>query len=47
MRVGTLPEGIGFRATDEVPGLAAFLSCSTAHHNLLIEPAPVRFPNHT
>jgi catechol 2,3-dioxygenase-like lactoylglutathione lyase family enzyme len=41
-------EGLGFRVSDEVPGIgASFMRCSTDHHNLLIQPAPVVFLHHT
>ena len=41
-------EGIGFRVSDEVPAIgASFLRCSTDHHNLLVQPAPVPFVHHT
>ncbi|NEA41148.1 VOC family protein [Streptomyces sp. SID11385] len=40
-------EGIGFRVSDEVPGLAAFMRCSTDHHNVLVQQAPVSFLHHT
>ncbi|HTF36381.1 MAG TPA: VOC family protein [Myxococcota bacterium] len=41
-------EGIGFRVSDEAPGIgASFLRCSTDHHNLLVQPAPVGFLHHT
>jgi catechol 2,3-dioxygenase-like lactoylglutathione lyase family enzyme len=40
-------EGLGFKISDEVPGIAAFLRCSTDHHNVLIQPAPVPFLHHT
>jgi catechol 2,3-dioxygenase-like lactoylglutathione lyase family enzyme len=41
-------EGIGFRVSDEVPGIgASFLRCSTDHHNLLVQPGPVAFLHHT
>jgi len=41
-------EGIGFRVSDEVPGIgAAFLRCSTDHHNLLVQPAPLGFLHHS
>ena len=29
-------EGIGFKVSDEVPGMAAFMRCSVDHHNLLV-----------
>ena len=41
-------EGVGFRVSDEVPGIgASFLRCSTDHHNLLVQAAPVSFLHHT
>jgi catechol 2,3-dioxygenase-like lactoylglutathione lyase family enzyme len=40
-------DGIGFKVSDEVPGIAAFIRCSTDHHNLLIQPSPVAFLHHT
>jgi catechol 2,3-dioxygenase-like lactoylglutathione lyase family enzyme len=40
-------EGVGFKVSDEVRGLAAFMRCSTDHHNLLLQPAPVAFLHHT
>jgi catechol 2,3-dioxygenase-like lactoylglutathione lyase family enzyme len=40
-------DGIGFKISDQVPGVAAFMRCSTDHHNLLIQPAPVAFLHHT
>ncbi|MCC6641455.1 MAG: VOC family protein [Deltaproteobacteria bacterium] len=41
-------EGLGFRVSDEVPAIgASFLRCSTDHHNLLVQPAPVPFVHHT
>ena len=41
-------DGIGFRVSDEVPGIgAAFMRCSTDHHNLLVQPAPSTFLHHT
>lgn len=39
--------GVGFKVSDEIDGLAAFLRCSTDHHNLLVQPAPVPFVHHT
>ncbi|GAB93786.1 VOC family protein [Gordonia rhizosphera] len=39
--------GLGFKISDEVPGLAAFLRCSTDHHNILVQQAPVTFLHHT
>ena len=40
-------DGIGFKVSDEVPGIAAFMRCSTDHHNLLLQPSPVAFLHHT
>jgi catechol 2,3-dioxygenase-like lactoylglutathione lyase family enzyme len=41
-------EGLGFRVSDEVPAIgASFMRCSTDHHNLLVQPAPVAFLHHT
>ncbi len=39
-------DGIGFKVSDLVVQ-AAFLRCSSDHHNLLVQPAPVRFLHHT
>ena len=39
-------EGIGFKVSDLVPG-AAFLRCSTDHHNVLVQRAPVPFLHHS
>lgn len=40
-------EGIGFKVSDTVDGLASFLRCSTDHHNLLVQQAPVPFLHHS
>jgi catechol 2,3-dioxygenase-like lactoylglutathione lyase family enzyme len=41
-------EAIGFRVSDEVPGMgASFLRCSTDHHNLLVQSGPFPFLHHT
>lgn len=40
-------EGLGFKVSDEVPGMAAFMRCSVDHHNLLVLNAPVNFMHHT
>jgi catechol 2,3-dioxygenase-like lactoylglutathione lyase family enzyme len=40
-------EGLGFKVSDEAPGLAAFMRCSTDHHNVLVQQAPVNFLHHT
>ena len=40
-------EGLGFKVSDEIRGVAAFLRCSTDHHNVLIQKAPVSLLHHT
>lgn len=40
-------EGIGFKVSDSVEGLASFLRCSTDHHNLLVQAAPVPLLHHS
>ncbi|GAA4742458.1 VOC family protein [Nocardioides endophyticus] len=40
-------EGIGFKVSDTVRGHAAFLRCSSDHHNLLVQAAPVDLLHHT
>ncbi|WP_228000485.1 VOC family protein [Nocardia australiensis] len=40
-------EGIGLKISDEVPGIASFMRCSTDHHNVLVQQAPVNFLHHT
>ena len=40
-------EGLGFKVSDRVPGLASFMRCSTDHHNLLVQQAPLNFLHHT
>ena len=40
-------EGLGFKITDRVSGLAAFMRCSTDHHNVLVQKAPLNFLHHT
>lgn len=40
-------EGLGFKVSDEAPGLASFMRCSTDHHNVLVQQAPVNFLHHT
>jgi catechol 2,3-dioxygenase-like lactoylglutathione lyase family enzyme len=40
-------QGVGFKVSDEIDGIAAFMRCSTDHHNLLVQPAPVPFVHHT
>jgi catechol 2,3-dioxygenase-like lactoylglutathione lyase family enzyme len=40
-------DGLGFKISDRVPGLAAFMRCSTDHHNVLVQKAPLNFLHHT
>jgi len=40
-------DGLGFKASDWIKGAAAFLRCSTDHHNVLVLGAPVNFLHHT
>ncbi|MEU2211624.1 VOC family protein [Streptomyces hygroscopicus] len=40
-------EGIGLKVSDEIAGVAAFMRCSTDHHNVLVQSAPVNFVHHT
>jgi catechol 2,3-dioxygenase-like lactoylglutathione lyase family enzyme len=40
-------EGIGFKVSDLVSDVAAFVRCSSDHHNLLVQRAPVPFLHHT
>lgn len=40
-------DGLGFKLSDEVRGLAAFLRCSTDHHNVLVQQSPVPLLHHT
>ncbi|MCD4525013.1 VOC family protein [Nocardioides sp. cx-173] len=40
-------EGIGFKVSDVVPSIASFMRCSTDHHNVLVQQAPVNFLHHT
>ena len=39
-------EGLGFKVSDLVPG-AAFLRCTTDHHNVLVQQAPLPFLHHS
>ena len=40
-------EGIGFKVSDSVKGIANFMRCSNDHHNVLIQKSPVQFLHHT
>jgi catechol 2,3-dioxygenase-like lactoylglutathione lyase family enzyme len=39
-------EGLGFKVSDDI-GMAAFMRCSTDHHNFLAQQSPVHFLHHT
>lgn len=40
-------DGIGLKVSDLVPSIAAFMRCSTDHHNILVQQAPMNFLHHT
>ncbi len=40
-------DGLGFKISDSVTGQAAFMRCSTDHHNVLVQQAPLAFLHHT
>ncbi len=40
-------KGVGFKVSDSIADAASFLRCSTDHHNLLVQSAPVPFLHHT
>jgi catechol 2,3-dioxygenase-like lactoylglutathione lyase family enzyme len=40
-------QGIGCKVSDRVPDAAAFLRCSTDHHNVLVQAAPIPFLHHS
>jgi catechol 2,3-dioxygenase-like lactoylglutathione lyase family enzyme len=40
-------DGIGFKVSDEVKDFGAFMRCSTDHHNLAVQAAPVPFMHHS
>jgi catechol 2,3-dioxygenase-like lactoylglutathione lyase family enzyme len=40
-------QGVGFKVSDKVPDAASFLRCSTDHHNLLVQAAPIPFLHHS
>jgi catechol 2,3-dioxygenase-like lactoylglutathione lyase family enzyme len=40
-------QGLGFKISDTVPGLAAFMRCSSDHHNVLVQQAPLAYLHHT
>jgi catechol 2,3-dioxygenase-like lactoylglutathione lyase family enzyme len=40
-------EGLGFKVSDIIKDFGVFLRCSTDHHNVLVQKAPVPFLHHT
>ncbi len=40
-------DGLGFKVSDRIKDVGAFLRCSTDHHNVLVLAAPVSFLHHT
>jgi hypothetical protein len=40
-------QGLGFKVSDHVRDVGAFLRCSSDHHNVLVQRAPVAFLHHT
>jgi len=40
-------DGLGFKVSDRVKDVGAFMRCSTDHHNVLVLAAPVSFLHHT
>ena len=40
-------DGLGFKVSDRIKGVGAFMRCSTDHHNVLVLGAPVSFLHHT
>jgi catechol 2,3-dioxygenase-like lactoylglutathione lyase family enzyme len=43
----TVIDGLGFKITDTVKNAGHFMRCSTDHHNLMVQRAPVPFTHHT
>ncbi|MBO4254091.1 VOC family protein [Streptomyces griseorubiginosus] len=40
-------DGLGFKMSDHITGIASFMRCSTDHHNVLVQQAPLNFLHHT
>jgi hypothetical protein len=40
-------DGLGFKVSDRIKDMGAFMRCSTDHHNILVLSAPVNFLHHT
>lgn len=39
--------GVGLKVSDTIKGVAAFMRCSTDHHNILVQGAPISMLHHT
>lgn len=42
-----LVDGLGLQVSDTIAGVGSFLRCSTDHHNVLVQAAPIAFLHHT
>ncbi|MDX6741678.1 VOC family protein [Actinocorallia sp. A-T 12471] len=40
-------DGLGFKISDVIPSVAAFMRCSPDHHNVLVQQAPLNFLHHS
>ena len=40
-------EGLGFKLSDEIKDAAAFMRCSTDHHNVVVGTSPVNYMHHS
>jgi catechol 2,3-dioxygenase-like lactoylglutathione lyase family enzyme len=40
-------EGLGFKLSDEIRDAAAFMRCSTEHHNVVVGTSPVNYMHHS
>lgn len=40
-------DGLGFKVSDSIKDFATFMRCSTDHHNVFVQAAPVNFLHHT
>jgi len=45
--VSFFTDGLGFKISDRIKDVGAFMRCSTDHHNVLVLAAPVSFLHHT
>jgi catechol 2,3-dioxygenase-like lactoylglutathione lyase family enzyme len=44
---GFFGEGLGFKLSDEIRDAAAFMRCSSDHHNLVVGTSPVNYMHHS